>query len=73
MAGHTVTAELSWHADAVASADLAAGLRAARALQKVPVPPWLSKQLANYSLRAAAELASRDIDPEQLLQDGRPL
>jgi hypothetical protein len=59
-----------WRADNVNSADLAAGLRAARALQRVPVPPWLSKQLANYALRAATELASRDIDPEQLLDDG---
>jgi hypothetical protein len=59
-----------WRAGSVNSADLAAGLRAARALQGVPVPPWLSKQLANYALRVAAELASRDVDPEQLLADG---
>jgi hypothetical protein len=60
----------TWHPGVVESADLAAGLRAARALQQVPVPPWLSKQLANYALRVATELVSRDIDPEQLLHDG---
>jgi hypothetical protein len=59
-----------WRTGNVDSADLAAGLRAARALQRVPVPPWLSKQLANYALRVTTELASRDIDPEQLLADG---
>jgi hypothetical protein len=59
-----------WRTGNVDSADLAAGLRAARALQGVPVPPWLSKQLANYALRVATELASRDVDPEQLLADG---
>jgi hypothetical protein len=59
-----------WRAGNVNSADLAAGLRAARALQGVPVPPWLSKQLANYALRVATELASRDVDPDQLLDDG---
>jgi hypothetical protein len=65
-----VTSLPSWRTDNVNSADLAAGLRAARALQGVPVPPWLSKQLANYALRVASELSSRDIDPEQLLADG---
>lgn len=47
-----------------------AGLRAARALQRAPVPLLLSKQLANYALRVATELASRDIDPDRLLDDG---
>jgi hypothetical protein len=55
------TAPPSWRPDAVASDDLLAGLKAARALQKVPVPPWLSKQLANYSLRAATVLAERGV------------
>jgi hypothetical protein len=55
----------------VESADLAAGLRAARALQQAPVPPALSKQLANYTLRVSTELASRNIDPQRLLSDGR--
>ena len=65
-----MTSQPPWRTDNVDSADLAAGLRAARALQGVPVPPWLSKQLANYALRVATELASRSIDPEQLLADG---
>ena len=68
--GAAVTSQQPWRTGNVNSADLAAGLRAARALQRVPVPPWLSKQLANYALRVAAELASRGIDPEQLLADG---
>jgi hypothetical protein len=65
-----VTSQQPWRTDNVNSADLAAGLRAARALQSVPVPPWLSKQLANYALRVTTELTSRNIDPEQLLADG---
>ena len=65
-----MTSQPPWRTDNVDSADLAAGLRAARALQGVPVPPWLSKQLANYALRVASELASRSIDPELLLADG---
>jgi hypothetical protein len=66
MDGGAVTAVLSWRPDAVATADLLAGLKAARALQKVPVPPWLSKQLANYSLRAATVLADRGVTvPEE--------
>jgi hypothetical protein len=56
-----VTAVPSWRPDAVATADLLAGLKAARALQKVPVPPGLSKQLANYSLRTATALAERGV------------
>jgi hypothetical protein len=55
---------------AIASEDLASGLRAARQLQAVPVPPSLGKQLANYLLRADAELASREIDPAKLLDGG---
>jgi hypothetical protein len=61
MDGGTVTSVLSWRPDAVATADLLAGLKAARALQKSSVPPWLSKQLANYSLRAATALADRGV------------
>jgi hypothetical protein len=68
--GVAVSSRPPWRTDNVDSADLAAGLRAARALQGVPVPPWLSKQLANYALRVAAELESRGVDPEQLLADG---
>lgn len=55
---------------AVASEDLASGLRAARQLQALPVPPSLGKQLANYMLRAGAELASREIDTAKLLDGG---
>lgn len=55
---------------AVASEDLASGLRAARQLQALPVPPSLGKQLANYVLRVGAELASREIDPAKLLDSG---
>ena len=68
--GAAVSPVPPWRTDNVNSADLAAGLRAARELQGVPVPPWLSKQLANYALRVATELASRSIDPELLLADG---
>ncbi len=49
----------SWRPQAVESADLAAGLRAAAQLQALPVPPALSKQVANYILRAVRELESR--------------
>jgi hypothetical protein len=52
---------MPWRPDAVATDELLVGLKAARALQKVPVPPWLSKQLANYSLRAATVLAERGV------------
>jgi hypothetical protein len=58
-----------WRPKVTESADLAAGLRAARRLQALPVPPALAKQLANYVLRAGTELASRDIDPARLLGD----
>jgi hypothetical protein len=60
-----------WRPKAVESADLAAGLRAARQLQALPVPPALAKQVSNYILRAGTELASREIDPAKLLDDGR--
>ena len=45
----------------MATDDLLAGLKAARALQKSSVSPWLSKQLANYSLRTATVLAERGV------------
>jgi hypothetical protein len=48
-----------WRPEAVDSADLAAGLKAARKLQSLPVPAVLSKQLSNYALRAERELAAR--------------
>jgi hypothetical protein len=50
---------LQWRPEAVDSADLAAGLKAARKLQSLPVPAVLSKQLSNYALRAERELAAR--------------
>jgi hypothetical protein len=50
---------LQWRPEAVDSADLAAGLKAARKLQCLPVPAVLSKQLSNYVLRAERELAAR--------------
>ena len=54
-----MTIALSWRPDAVDSADLAAGIKAARELNAVPVPAWLSKQLSNYILRAEHELEIR--------------
>jgi hypothetical protein len=48
-----------WRPEAVDSADLATGLKAARKLQSLPVPAVLSKQLSNYALRAERELAAR--------------
>ena len=56
-----MTTVMSWRPDAMATDDLLAGLKAARALQKSSVPPWLSKQLANYSLRTATVLAERGV------------
>ena len=54
-----MTAVLQWQPEAVDSADLAAGLKAARELQALPVPPVLGKQLSNYTLRAERVLAAR--------------
>jgi hypothetical protein len=54
-----VTAVLSWRPDTVDPADLAAGIKAAKELNAVPVPAWLSKQLSNYILRAERELEAR--------------
>jgi hypothetical protein len=59
----------SWRPKVIESADLAAGLRAARELQGLPIPPMLAKQVAGYIMRAGTELASRDIDPARLLGD----
>ena len=70
MSGAAASSVQPWRAGSVESADLAAGLRAARALRRVPVPPGLSRQLASYALGVAAELRSRGIDPERLLADG---
>jgi hypothetical protein len=57
-----LTAVLKWRPEAVDSADLAAGLKAARKLQSLPVPAVLSKQLSNYALRAERELAARSAE-----------
>ena len=54
-----MTTVLQWRPEAVDSADLAAGLKAARELQALPVPPVLGKQLSNYALRAERVLAAR--------------
>jgi hypothetical protein len=54
-----VNTALSWRPDTVGSADLAAGIKAAKELNAVPVPGWLSKQLSNYILRAERELQAR--------------
>jgi hypothetical protein len=54
-----LTAVLSWRPEAVGSADLAAGIKAARELNAVPVPLWLSKQLANYIVKSERELEAR--------------
>jgi hypothetical protein len=69
--GSVASSAAEWRPKAVESADLAAGLRAARQLQALPVPPALAKQVSNYILRAGTELASREIDPAKLLDDGR--
>jgi hypothetical protein len=59
-----------WQAEGIASADLVRGYRAARELQRLPVPPHLGKELAGYIMRAGAELIARDIDPLRLTADG---
>jgi hypothetical protein len=58
-----------WKAEDIASTDLVRGYRAARELQRLPVPPLLGKELAGYILRAGAELITREIYPE-LTADG---
>jgi hypothetical protein len=60
-----VTTVLSGRPEAVDPADLAAGIKAARELNAVPVPAWLSKQLSNYILRAERELEARGASREQ--------
>ena len=58
-----------WKAEGIASADLVRGYRAARELQRLPVPPHLGKELAGYIMRAGAELIAREIDPLKLTAD----
>jgi hypothetical protein len=57
--GRALITKSQWRPEAVDSADLATGLKAARTLQSLPVPAVLSKQLSNYALRAERELAAR--------------
>lgn len=59
-----------WKAEGVASADLVRGYRAARELQRLPVPPHLGKELAGFIMRAGTELLAREIDPQKLTADG---
>jgi hypothetical protein len=59
-----------WKPEGIASADLVRGYRAARELQRLPVPPHLGKELAGYIMRAGAELIAREIDPLRLAADG---
>ena len=68
-----VSTGTEWAPRSMESADLAAGLRAARTLQLGSVPPRLSKQLAGYILRVATELTGRGIDVDRLLDDGARL
>ena len=57
-----------WQPSNVESAELAAGYRAARALQVLPVPARLARELANYICRTDAALAERSICAEKLTQ-----
>jgi hypothetical protein len=59
-----------WQPGDIASADLVRGYRAARELQRLPVPPHLGKELAGYILRAGSELIAREIDPPRPAADG---
>jgi hypothetical protein len=70
-----LTTVLQWRPEAVDSADLAAGLKAARELQALPVPPVLGKQLSNYALKAERELAARSTEGNAVdipLETGKP-
>jgi hypothetical protein len=58
-----------WKPEGIASADLLSGYRAARELQRLPVPPHLGKELAGYIMRAGTELIARDIDLLKLTAD----
>jgi hypothetical protein len=59
-----------WKPEGIASAELVRGYRAARELQRLPVPPRFGKELAGYIMRAGAELIAREIDPLKLTADG---
>jgi hypothetical protein len=56
-----------WKPEGIASVDLVRGYRAARELQRLPVPPhldkkYLGKKLAGYIMRAGTELIAREND-----------
>jgi hypothetical protein len=59
-----------WKPEGIASVDLVRGYRAARELQRLPVPPHLGKELAGYIMRAGTELIAREIDPLKLTAHG---
>jgi hypothetical protein len=59
-----------WMPKDIASADLVCAYRAARELQRLPVPPHLGQELAVYIMRASAELTAREIDPLKLTASG---
>jgi hypothetical protein len=66
----TIIGPPRWKPEGIASADLVRGYRAARELQRLPVPPHLGKELAGYIMRAGTELIAREIDPVTLGADG---
>jgi hypothetical protein len=59
-----------WRPEGIASTDHLRGYRAARELQRLPVPPRLGKEIAGYIIRAGTELLAREIDPLKLTDDG---
>lgn len=59
-----------WMPKDIASADLVRAYKAARELQRLPVPPHLGKELSGYIMRASAELTAREIDPLKLTASG---
>ena len=59
-----------WMPKDIASADLVHAYRAARELQRLPVPPHLGKELAGYIMRTSAGLTAREIDPLKLTASG---
>jgi hypothetical protein len=56
----------AWQPSNVESAELVAGYRAAKALQVLPVPARLARELANYICRTDAALAERSISAAEL-------
>jgi hypothetical protein len=66
----TTAGPLKWRPEGIASADLVRGYRAARELQRMPLPARLGKEIAGYIMRAGTELLAREIDPLRLADDG---